>query len=68
MKSKKRNYYSKDNNLSISGAGKYLLRWYCDTDCTIYHKGPYHNKDKAKEELTALLLTGVCSWLVSYNE
>ena len=68
MKSIKRKYYSKDNDLSTSGAGKYLLRWYCDTDCAIYHKGPYHNKDKAREELTALLLTGVCSWLVSYNE
>lgn len=69
MSTKKRKYYSNDGTGVAKSAKKaFLLKWINNSTGVVMQDGPYFNEKDASEMLGEYLKSGICSWLVAYNE
>ena len=61
-------YYSDGLNLASRGAPSFLVFWRDNEKQTVSTSaGPYTNYKEAEQIMIKHLISGVCSWIVSYD-
>jgi len=68
VSTKKKKYFKSDGSGLSTPMRGFLLKWYDSVSCTIKYDGPFFNKKDADGLLQTYLKSGVCSWIVEYDD
>ncbi len=68
--SKKRRYYKPSTSGVAASVGGYVVKWLEDDEpaSQVNNTGPYSSIDEAAAILQAYLKSGICSWMVKYDD
>ena len=66
----KRRYYRASNSGVARSVEGYMVKWLDNSDSftQVKNAGPFKNMEEAAELLQTNLKSGICSWMVSYDE
>lgn len=68
LNKKNKKYFKFDGEKSQSyNKTVFLVRWVEGKTDKVNSEGPFNNPDHAEERCLHLLKSGVCAWLVEYN-
>ena len=68
LNKKNKKYFRFDGEKSQSfDKSVFLVRWFEDKSEKVNSEGPFKNPEHAEERCLYLLKSGVCAWLVQYN-
>jgi len=68
MGSKRKYYFTDGGTLRASDKPSFLVYWQDDTKQLLSRsRGPYADYKEAEQIMVEHLISGVCSWIVSYN-
>mgnify|MGYP003660438121 FL=1 len=66
---RKRRYYKPSSTGVAAPVSGYIVKWLeHDASSRVNNDGPYNDIEEAAQILQAYLKSGICSWMVSYDD
>jgi hypothetical protein len=66
---RKRRYYKPSSTGVAAPVSGYIVKWLgTESSSQVNNDGPYNDIEEAAQILQAYLKSGICSWMVSYDD